>query len=203
MSTTDFRGLQPIWRNIFYSGDSPIISAGRGVRVFPKRRPSSFALTAFAEFYKLKIVMNIDRIGGLFFLLVGLSFFSLALQLPVGKFTQPGPGIFPLVLSLLLAVIGALIFFSGRGKERIGGAGDLGNAAKPLAIILLTLTFIFFMGRLGYLLGSFLYLFSLFYFVSRIKWFVSAGISGILAAGTWYFFGKILGIFLPMGPGNL
>lgn len=160
-------------------------------------------MTALAEFYKLKNVMNIDRIGGLFFLLVGLCFFSLALKLPVGKFTQPGPGVFPLVLSLLLAVIGGFIFFSGKGKERSGGAGGLGNAAKPLAIILLTLGFIVFLGPLGYLLGSFLYLFGLFYFVSRIKWFVSAGISGILAAGTWYFFGKILGIFLPLGPWNL
>jgi hypothetical protein len=59
------------------------------------------------------------------------------------------------------------------------------------------------MGRLGYLLTSFLYLFSLFYLVSRFKLFFSAGLSGILAAGSWYFFGKILGIFLPMGPWNL
>jgi len=63
--------------------------------------------------------------------------------------------------------------------------------------------FIIFMGPLGYLPASFLYLFGLFFFVSRFKWFVSAGVSGVLAAGSWYFFGKILGIFLPLGLWNL
>jgi len=147
--------------------------------------------------------MNIDRAGGLFFFFVGLCFFSLSLKLPVGKFTQPGPGIFPLVLSLLLTVIGILIFFSGKEKQKTGRAKDLENSVKPLTIILLTLGFIIFMSPLGYLFASFLYLFGLFSFVSRMKWFISAGISGILAGGTWYFFGKILGIFLPLGPWDL
>ena len=166
-------------------------------------RHCRFALTASGEFYKLDIVMNIDRAGGLFFFLVGLCFLSLSLKLPVGKFTQPGPGVFPLILSLLLAVIGTLIFFSVRAKGKIGWTKDLENSAKPLAIILLTLAFIIFMGPLGYLPASFLYLFGLFFFVSRFKWFVSAGVSGVLAAGSWYFFGKILGIFLPLGLWNL
>jgi hypothetical protein len=147
--------------------------------------------------------MNIGRAGGLFFFLVGLCFFSLSLKLPIGKFTQPGPGIFPLALSLLLTGIGVLISFSREGKEKSGRAKDLDNPAKPLAIILLTIGFIIFMGPLGYLPASFLYLFGLFFFVSRIQWFVSAGLSGVLAAGSWYFFGKILGIFLPLGFWNL
>ena len=147
--------------------------------------------------------MNKDHAGGLFFLLVGICFFSLSIQLPIGKFTQPGPAIFPLVLSLLLSIIGLLIFISGKGKPGIERAKDSENLAKPLAIILLTFAFIYFMGRLGYLITSFLYLFSLFFLVSRFKWFFSVGLSGILAAGSWYFFGKILGIFLPLGPWNL
>jgi hypothetical protein len=147
--------------------------------------------------------MNKDTGGGVFFLFVGICFFSLAIKLPIGKFTQPGPGIFPLVLSLLLSIIGLLIIFSSKGKPKIGWTKDLGNLTKPLAIILLTLGFIIFVGQLGYLVTSFLYLFSLFFLVSRFKLFYSAGLSGILAAGSWYFFGKILGIFLPMGPWNL
>lgn len=147
--------------------------------------------------------MKKDHAGGLFFLFVGICFFSLSIKLPIGKFTQPGPAIFPLVLSLLLSIIGLLIFFSGRGKPKIDWAKDLGNLPKPLAIILLTLAFIIFMGQWGYLATSFLYLFSLLFLVSRFKLFFSASLSGILAVGSWYFFGKILGIFLPMGPWNL
>ena len=147
--------------------------------------------------------MNKERAGGLFFLFVGICFFSLSITLPIGKITQPGPAIFPLVLSLFLSIIGFLIFFSNKGKPKVEWAKDFENLAKPLAIILLTLAFIILMGQLGYLLTSFFYLFSLFFLVSRFKWFFSAILAGILAAGSWYFFGKILGIFLPMGPGNL
>jgi putative tricarboxylic transport membrane protein len=147
--------------------------------------------------------MKKEHVGGLFFLFVGICFFFLSVKLPIGKFTQPGPAIFPLVLSLLLSIMGLLIFLSGKGKPKIERAKDSENLAKPLAIILLTFAFIYFMGRLGYLITSFLYLFSLFFLVSRFKWFFSAGLSAILAAGSWYFFGKILGIFLPLGPWNL
>jgi len=139
----------------------------------------------------------------LFFLFVGICFLSLSAKLPIGKFTQPGPGIFPLVLSLLLSIMGLLIFFSSKGNLRIHWTKDFENLAKPLAIILLTLAFIIFLGKLGYLLTSFFYLFGLFFLVSRFKWLFSAGLSGILAVGSWYFFGKILGIFLPLGPWNL
>ena len=147
--------------------------------------------------------MNKDRAGGLFFLFVGVWVFSLSIKLPIGKFTEPGPAIFPLLLSFLLSIIGILIFFSSRGKPKFDLRKDFPNLAKPLAIILLTLAFIIFMGRLGYLVTSFLYLFGLFLFVCRFKLFFSASLSGILAAGSWYFFGKILGIFLPLGPWNL
>jgi putative tricarboxylic transport membrane protein len=160
-------------------------------------------LTGSADFYKLGRVMSTNRAGGLFFLFVGICFFSLSIELPIGKFTQPGPGIFPLILSLLLSIMGLLIFFSSKGKAKIEWAKDLENLAKPLAIILLTLAFIIFMGRWGYLFTSFLYLFSLFFLISRFKLFFSAGLSGILAAGSWYFFGKILGIHLPLGLWNL
>ena len=164
---------------------------------------ANFTLTRPVDSYRLSNIMSKDRIGGLFFLFVGLCFFSFSVQLPLGKITQPGPAVFPFFLSLLLAVIGLAIFFSAKKEKPTDGEKNSDRLSKPLAIILLTLGFILFMGRLGYLLASFAYLFCLFYLVSRYKLILSAGLSGILAAGTWYFFGKILGIFLPLGPWNL
>jgi putative tricarboxylic transport membrane protein len=160
-------------------------------------------LTTFADSYKEKAAMNKDQAGGLFFLFVGIWVFSLSLKLPFGKFTEPGPAIFPFILSILLSITGILIFLSARGKSKIDLRKSFTILAKPLAIILLTLGFIIFMGRLGYLITSFLYLFSLFLFVCRFKLFFALGLSGILATGSWYFFGKILGIFLPIGPWNI
>jgi putative tricarboxylic transport membrane protein len=147
--------------------------------------------------------MTRDHIGGLFFLFVGAWVFSQAIKLPIGKLAEPGSALFPLSLSILLSIMGILIFVSGKGKTKIDWRMDFRNMAKPLAIILLTLAFIIFLGRLGYLLTSLLYLFSLFFFVCRFRWFVAVILSGILAAGSWYLFGNILGIQLPRGPWNL
>lgn len=147
--------------------------------------------------------MTKDHIGGLFFLFVGVWVFSHAIKLPFGKLSEPGPALFPLSLSILLSIMGILIFISGKGKTKIDWRMDFREMAKPLAIILLTLAFIILMGRLGYLATSFLYLFSLFFFVCRFRLFVAVILSGILAAGSWYIFGNILGIQLPRGPWNL
>lgn len=147
--------------------------------------------------------MKRDQIGGLFFLFLGVSFFLLSIKLPTGKLTQPGPGIFPLILSLLLFTVGLLVFFSKEEKTNVEWRKGLVNVGKPLLIILLTLAFIILLGRLGYVATSFLYLFSLFLFVCRFKIFFSVGLSVVLALGSWYFFGKTLGIPLPLGPWNL
>lgn len=144
--------------------------------------------------------MKRDQIGGLFFLFLGVSFFLLSIKLPTGKLTQPGPGIFPLILSLLLFTVGLLVFFSKEEKTTVEWRKGLVNVGKPLMIILLTLAYIVLLSRLGYVATSILYLFSLFLFVCRFKIFFSAALSVILAVGSWYFFGKTLGIPLPLGP---
>ena len=147
--------------------------------------------------------MTKDSIGGLFFLLVGIWVFSLSLKLPIGNLAEPGPALFPLSLSILLSIMGILIFVSGKGKTKVDWRMDLRKSAKPLAIILLTLAFIIFLGQLGYLVASFLYLLSLFFFVCRFRLLVGVILSGTLAAGSWYLFGDILGIQLPPGPWNV
>jgi len=162
-----------------------------------------FPLTTFDDSYNEDAVMNKDHVGGLFFLLIGVWVFSLSIKLPIGKLAEPGPALFPLSLSILLSITGILIFVSSKGKQKNDWRMELRKLAKPLAIILLTLAFIIFMGRLGYLVTSFLYLFSLFFLVCRFRLFFAASLSGILAAGSWYLFGNILGIPLPLGPWSL
>ena len=147
--------------------------------------------------------MTKDHIGGLFFLFVGTWVFSHAIKLPIGRLAQPGPALFPLSLSILLSIMGILIFVSAKGKTKMDWRMDFRKMAKPLTIILLTLAFIIFLGRLGYLVTSLLYLFSLFFFVCRFRIFVAVILSGILAAASWYLFGNLLGIQLPPGPWNL
>jgi putative tricarboxylic transport membrane protein len=148
--------------------------------------------------------MNKERIGSLFFLFVGMYAFFLSLQLPIGTWKQPRSGFFPLILSVLLCIVAALLFISGKGKEKIDWrGGSIGQRMIPWQIVVLTFGFILAMEKIGYLVTSFLYLFGLFLWVCHFRLWVAMILSGLLAPAIWYFFGKILGLHLPIGPWGL
>ncbi len=143
--------------------------------------------------------MNKERAGGFSLLLVGCLGIVFSLKLPMGKFIEPGPGIFPAILSTLLSICGLFIFLTGKDAKKPSDEKESGGRFTPLLIVLFTGAFIIGLGKLGYLLGSFLYLLFLFSLVSRLRIFVSLALSAIMAAASWYFFGSILGIHLPRG----
>jgi putative tricarboxylic transport membrane protein len=138
-----------------------------------------------------------ERFGSLMLLLIGIYSLVSSLQLPVGNWGQPGPGLFPLILSILLCAVAILLLISEQGKTKLDWHA---RTMTPWKIVLLTAGFIFFMKTFGYLATSFLYLFGLLFWVSRMKIWVSIGLSLILTPATWYFFGSFLGLQLPVGP---
>jgi hypothetical protein len=143
--------------------------------------------------------MNKERVGSLLFLFVGGYGVALSIHLPMGKPNQPGAGVFPLAISILLIVTGALVFIGGKKKKEISLNAGLKNQIKAALIIVFTGSFIIALERLGYLLTACLYLLGLFRFVSGLKWWWSAILAATLALGSWYLFGKILGVQLPIG----
>lgn len=147
--------------------------------------------------------MNKELIGGIIFLFAGIYGFVFSLPLPMGKWNEPGPGIFPLSLSILLCVSGFswLIYGRRRGKEksRIDWRGFFGKLVSPLKIVITTAAFIFSLEGLGYLATSTLYIFILLFWVSRYRLWVALGLGIILGVGSWFFFGKILEVQLPRG----
>jgi putative tricarboxylic transport membrane protein len=144
--------------------------------------------------------MNKERIGSLFFLLAGFFALYHSLKYPIGSLNMPGPGMFPLALSILLCVLGILIFVSGRGKEDVDWRTPIRQLARPIEIFILTAGFILAFEPLGYLLTSFLYLFGIFLWVCRFKLWVAFLWAIVLMPASYYFFWKILGLLLPMGP---
>ena len=147
--------------------------------------------------------MTKERGGGLIFLAAGIYGLIFSSPLPLGRWNEPGPGVFPLGLSILLCLSGISWFIQGRGKGRSPGGVRWGSVVRrfttPLKIVGLTAAFIFTLELMGYLLTSTLYLFVLFLWVSRYR----LGIALVLAAGfgigSWFFFGRILATPLPAG----
>jgi len=148
--------------------------------------------------------MTKERTGGLLFLFTGIYGFILSTQLPLGKLNEPGPGVLPLSLSILLSLSGILWLILGKGggreKARIDLLGLIRKSLNPLQIVMLTAAFIFLLNLLGYLVASTLYLFLLFLWVSRYKLWTAAGLAIVIGGGSWYFFGEVLAVQLPKGP---
>ena len=151
--------------------------------------------------------MNKDRVGGLIFLAAGAYGFVFSIQLPMGKWNEPGAGIFPLSLSILLCISGALWLIYGKGKReekaRIEWRGLIRNLKTPFQIVVVTAAFILSLSRLGYLVASTLYMFVLFFWVGRYRLWIAMGLAIVFGLGSWCFFVKILEVQLPRGFGNL
>jgi putative tricarboxylic transport membrane protein len=140
-----------------------------------------------------------ERVGSLIFLLFGIYGLALSLQLPMGSWSEPGAGPFPLMVSILLCLSGIKLFFSGKGNVNVDWKTICREQRTPFQIVILTVAFIAALDRLGYLLTSTLYLFALLAWVSRYKLWISMAIAVSVGMGSWYVFGRLLDTALPAG----
>jgi putative tricarboxylic transport membrane protein len=147
--------------------------------------------------------MSKERGGGLIFLAVGVYGLIFSIPLPLGRWNQPGPAVFPLSLSILLCIFGVSWIIQGKGtgekKESVDLGGFVRKYMTPIKIVGLTTAYIFGFEWLGYLLASTLYLFILFLWVSRYKFRIGAVLAIVFGTGSWLFFEKLLATQLPKG----
>ncbi len=147
--------------------------------------------------------MSKVRGGSVIFLAAGIYGLVFSLQLPLGKWNQPGPAVFPLCLSILLCIFGISWFIQGKGKgekkETASLRGFIQKFSVPLKIVGLTAGFILALAPLGYLLASTIYLFVLFHWVSRYRLWTALALAIAFGAGSSFFFGKLLATPLPGG----
>ncbi len=147
--------------------------------------------------------MSKERGGSLIFLAAGIYGLIFSVQLPLGRWNQPGPAVFPLSLSILLCIFGVAWFIQGKGerekKETVSLRGFLQKLTTPVQIVGLTVALILTFELLGYLLASTIYLFVLFFWVSHYRWWTALVLAIAFGAGSWLFFEKLLATPLPRG----
>lgn len=85
----------------------------------------------------MKIKSQRDFFSGLMFTLVGAGFAWGATTYNVGTGARMGPGYFPLMLGILLAVLGLIVIFSALTVETADGEPIGKIAWKPLVFIIL------------------------------------------------------------------
>jgi hypothetical protein len=88
----------------------------------------------------LKIKSEKDFWSGIMFTVVGVVFAVGATNYSMGTGARPGPGYFPLILSTILAILGAILLFKSLTIETEGG-DRIGNIAwRPLLIVVAAIT---------------------------------------------------------------
>jgi putative tricarboxylic transport membrane protein len=146
--------------------------------------------------------MTTERVASLVFFAAGIYAFIFSIQLPMGRWNDPGPGIYPFSLSIILCISGISWFIYGKRKDDKKTATFPQIIRKykvPIQIVFLTFIFILTLNRAGYLLNTILYLFMLLFWVSRYRLWSALGLALCIGVGSWYFFGKLLSIQLPKG----
>ena len=149
----------------------------------------------------MKIKSQRDFFSGLMFVAVGVIFAIGATNYPMGNSARPGAGYFPLILSVLMAILGAVVLFKSLTIETEGGDPIGPIAWKPLVVIVASIAVF---GLALPVLGMFLTIPLLIIMVSfagdEFHWIGVLLSCVILTLGSWVIFIWGLHLTIPLKP---
>jgi hypothetical protein len=149
----------------------------------------------------VKIKSQRDFFSGLMFLVVGLAFAWGATDYSMGSGARPGPGYFPMMLSVLMAIIGAVVIFTSLTIEVEGGdpIGDI--AWRPLLVVVAAIVlFAVALPRLGLIATTPLLIIVVSFASTEFKWPGVLIASVVLDVFSWLVFVKGLNLTIPLWP---
>jgi hypothetical protein len=149
----------------------------------------------------LKIESQRDFWSGLMFVAIGAGFAIGATNYSMGTSARPGAGYFPLLLSAIMAILGAVVLFKSLTIERADGDAVGSIAWKPLLIIIVSIVvFGLTLERLGMVITV-----PLLIVISSLAGdeFKLRGVlvnAAVLTAGSWAVFIWGLKLTIPLWP---
>lgn len=149
----------------------------------------------------MKIKSQKDFWSGLMFVVVGLGFAWGATAYSFGSSARPGPAYFPFGLGILLAIMGALVWFASITVETEDGDRIGSIAWKPLFIITGSVVmFGVILPRLGMVLSLPLLIVVAALAGDEFHWKDALLNVVILTLGSWLIFIKGLNLVIPLWP---
>ena len=149
----------------------------------------------------MKIKNQRDFWSGLMFIAVGVAFAVGSTNYSMGSSARPGPGYFPLILSVIMAILGAIVLFKALTIETDDG-NPIGSIAwRPLIIIVSAIVFFgLALPRLGMLITVpiLIVIVSLASTEFRLKGVLASAV--VLTVGAWAIFIAGLKLTIPLYP---
>ena len=134
---------------------------------------------------------------GICFLGIGIGFMIGAIQLQIGKPTEPQPGFFPFLGGVILIVLSAVFLFQAK-LGRTGETRAFGKLRSPGIVVLGLILYVAGLEPLGYVIATAL-LSAAVLRVLETKFRVLLPVSLLLAVGSYILFDRLLGVTLPGG----
>jgi len=143
-------------------------------------------------------LIRIDRIVGMGALAGGVTLAIFSWQLDLGNFRMPGPGAWPFLLAIAIALLGGWLVFRPQPSTKVAlkGAPRWGGLAMALGTLF---GYVLILEWLGYIVTTVLLLFVQLHWVENQRWTKSLFISLLGAAISFLLFGLWLKVPLPSG----
>ena len=149
----------------------------------------------------MKIKSQRDFWSGLMFVVVGATFAIGATNYSMGTSARPGAGYFPLMLSVIMAILGAIVLFKSLTIESPGGDPIGSIAWKPLLIIVAAIAiFGILLERLGLFITVPILIIISSLAGDEFRWRGVIASAIILTLGSWAVFILGLKLTIPLWP---
>jgi hypothetical protein len=149
----------------------------------------------------LRIKSQRDFWSGMMFLVVGIGFAIGASNYSLGSSARPGPGYFPLMLSVIMAILGAIVAFKALTIETEGGDPIGGVAWRPLLVIVAAITvFAITITRLGMVISIPILILIASFAGDEFHWRDVLINAVVLTIASWLIFIVGLKLTIPMWP---
>ena len=149
----------------------------------------------------MKIKSQRDFFSGLMFVVVGVVFAVGATNYSMGTSARPGAGYFPLILSVIMAILGAVVMFKALTIETEGGDPIGAFAWRPLLVIIISIAvFGFALPRLGMFITIPLLIIMVSFAGDEFSWLGVLVSSVVLTVGSWVIFIWGLNLTIPLKP---
>ena len=149
----------------------------------------------------MKIKSQRDFFSGLMFIVVGVIFAVGATNYSMGTSAKPGAGYFPLILSVIMAILGAIVLFKSLTIETEGGDPIGSIAWRPLLVIVVSIAvFGAVLPRLGMFMTIPLLIVMVSFAGDEFSWKGVIGSCIVLTIFSWIVFIWGLGLTIPLKP---
>jgi hypothetical protein len=149
----------------------------------------------------VKIKSQQDFWSGLMFLVAGVGFAIGAGNYSLGTSARPGPGYFPLMLSVIMAILGAIILFKSLTIETEGGDPVGSIAWRPLLVIVGSIVvFAVLLPRVGLIATIPILIFLVSLAGDEFHWKGVLANAVVLTLGSWVIFIWGLKLTIPLWP---